>query len=1089
MNSSQTSNLPGRFNAAPRINGSQTQPHSQLPGQGPARAGSIPGFVPPAPGHSSSINHRLQPSSSAHPFITSADAILRFRCSTSLRTCEILLRTLCRQRDRITGNAVADINTHLLNELIKAKLGIQNPAFTFAVKGIGYDNYRADDRAPLLWLIQLAFNNGFINPTFNVASDADSALQAPAAKINPKARIPARIAIASSSSTKNRSPEIESPRSSRPPTSQGTQPPKKEGVGLEDLLETMRNKFQESYDTEDGTFNWVWITNHKDEVKKLLASILTSKAKEEGEPSALIHMGILARHPLTMCISTGRRLDNEQLERLFIEQWEILMQEANNGDIDTVAATLAVHEGDADTVIREFCDTYKVSEHISQFDWNATCDFFGHDKNSSAPFRLPFMGRAIEPHQAMAVYFNIRHAVLTAGSFICDEQGLGKTLEALVTAAMMAWIEYAWNDLDENPGEHLSSNDGRKTCPRAKKLQLPFTCPCQPGFPDSVRETFRRRKRPFQGPALFIVQAGTISPWIQEFQQCFPRDKQVDNPVKLRLSVGHETGGELRLNEDVISQLVRPRPGQTAEFILTTPQSYQSHVEQPIQKFIRENSSQNSKGKAKQMPGRTLNPVKWGATFLDECHTLRSSTSQTLSRLLEKKLENNNYMHGSFFPMSGTLWEKGPRDIFAYIEWFNLRWRYDEMKGLYVPEEGLKIRKVCTLQAIQQIGRDMQKCQKVLTKGGDPRDQDKARDDLREVGRRLANTLKDVMLRRTSGTLLFNQEPILKLTNLDKIKLHAEPPNSLKAMFKNMTTNVRNDIVYNHRRTVNTWKQHGRRDGEEPTVSIETAIRRIECVRPYASFPHLHTLRGSKQLSGLTIDALVERSVLAKPGDNILSENARQLINTSFRFKKIWSKLKNDIRKRERSADKREQRQQKILILSHFPIVAACYYECLMYAIAEEKIRNAAGEMVKVDLYHSGDSATKRAKKIQGFQEVRKKDKRDREVFMNGTPVYEEDFRPEIICGTIGVLGLGVTLHAASQAYITEPQFSHSRESQASKRIHRIGQRYDCTVYTVHSDEIEFEAIAANNVQFRSFLKDVTHEVDTGAPTIVIDDD
>ena len=92
----------------------------------------------------------------------------------------------------------------------------------------------------------------------------------------------------------------------------------------------------------------------------------------------------------------------------------------------------------------------------------------------------------------------------------------------------------------------------------------------------------------------------------------------------------------------------------------------------------------------------------------------------------------------------------------------------------------------------------------------------------------------------------------------------------------------------------------------------------------------------------------------------------------------------------------------------------------------------------------------------------------------------------DVIVGTIDTLGIGVTLHRASLVVILEPQFLESSTAQAKKRVHRLGQRYACMSWVLHTDTLQSERLIANRGEFRKMFADAVAAAD---PVVVVSDE
>lgn len=62
-------------------------------------------------------------------------------------------------------------------------------------------------------------------------------------------------------------------------------------------------------------------------------------------------------------------------------------------------------------------------------------------------------------------------------------------------------------------------------------------------------------------------------------------------------------------------------------------------------------------------------------------------------------------------------------------------------------------------------------------------------------------------------------------------------------------------------------------------------------------------------------------------------------------------------------------------------------------------------------------------------------------------PVYLQKFRPRALSGVSRVMGVGFTLIASYKLIKIEPRYSSGSDLQVIKRIHRIGQTKNRTIW------------------------------------------
>lgn len=98
----------------------------------------------------------------------------------------------------------------------------------------------------------------------------------------------------------------------------------------------------------------------------------------------------------------------------------------------------------------------------------------------------------------------------------------------------------------------------------------------------------------------------------------------------------------------------------------------------------------------------------------------------------------------------------------------------------------------------------------------------------------------------------------------------------------------------------------------------------------------------------------------------------------------------------------------------------------------------------------------------EGFQESVDVDKDD-------TP-YLQNYRPNVLVGTMGVIKVGHTLTKACTLVIFEPDHLIGNEQQVRKRVHRFGQVKPCSIYKIFCNQIPQELAVLQKQVYRTLL-------------------
>src|SRR5437868_2010875 len=95
--------------------------------------------------------------------------------------------------------------------------------------------------------------------------------------------------------------------------------------------------------------------------------------------------------------------------------------------------------------------------------------------------------RGLKPFQLLGVFKLLKFNVGTRGGFLADEQGLGKTAQALTAASPITLIDAMADDFYRDEDGHRRGTNKNGRCRFARNQSLPFVCVCHPDFPPWLR--------------------------------------------------------------------------------------------------------------------------------------------------------------------------------------------------------------------------------------------------------------------------------------------------------------------------------------------------------------------------------------------------------------------------------------------------------------------------------------------------------------------------------------------------------------------------------------------------------------------------
>lgn len=223
----------------------------------------------------------------------------------------------------------------------------------------------------------------------------------------------------------------------------------------------------------------------------------------------------------------------------------------------------------------------KNCEQFDEGEWVECCKLFYADPDDHDPktmIELTGLNRELFPYQAYAVYWMLKKEGTEAGGgFLSDEQGLGKTTEAIflciVTRMLQEPKEAVNKSAKQHPGSHLDNSEKQlpnSQCPSERKGEKPFgiACPCvrsSPSFKITVKA----------GPVLVVAPKALLETWKREFEAIIGKD----NVYGMKLQIAHSEHKNVQkgFDPDVFKKTKRV-VDRTQVIIVTTSRSFVGNV-------------------------------------------------------------------------------------------------------------------------------------------------------------------------------------------------------------------------------------------------------------------------------------------------------------------------------------------------------------------------------------------------------------------------------------------------------------------------------------------------------------------------------
>jgi hypothetical protein len=718
-------------------------------------------------------------------------------------------------------------------------------------------------------------------------------------------------------------------------------------------------------------------------------------------------------------------------------------------------------------------DSLRYCEHMEKAEWIDTCRLFKRAKfDDFSHFHLPGVLREVKHYQAMAVCWMLKQVPLTLGGFVADQQGIGKTTEALILCYVVSQLSVLHTRLQDHPEKHLSSDalPGTK-CPSSTTFAIP--CVCEPDCP-----SFLKKWDPI-GAQVVLVPPQTIANWQREFTETFNHNWA--HVAKLQLVFGHD---KLKPKSQHVSQFVSSigvdddgitSPLAATRVILTTRQSFLTQVHLPLSKpkwnkYLK---------RAAATPGTHY---FFSNVVVDEAHENRNeSSNQMFTKILRDCISPDT--GSALFLLSGTPLEKGTGDLVPYIRWFEEAWKgkptsdYTDDDDAELLSRTKHIRTMCSLESIIDLQARIDGLYSV-----EASKRAAAGTQLATARHIIAQTISNIMIRRTLLSKFLDGQKILALPPIERRTCELEPTGADLELIQKLEADVDASVQADYHRKMMQWRASGAKPRSKPVMPMQKYKTKIWDRRPAFVFPHLWRMREAGLFpNGWSVATLSAENVLAAT-DSFIVDNAGKLLKSSIRAQAIISIVKEmdadwekyQVAVKAGAKTNPAKRSPKLLVLSAQPITALCTFVCLKHAFPSKDMR----------FYHSDLADKDRVAIRDAFQEEYKLD-------MTGNKLKDRMYKesPQIIVGTIQLLGTGVNLQRARSLVLTEPQFTSTATAQAEGRIHRFGQTEPVIVYKLTSDTIRSDRNLTHRVHFRTVLAELLQSEKAQGATVLDDED
>jgi hypothetical protein len=799
-----------------------------------------------------------------------------------------------------------------------------------------------------------------------------------------------------------------------------------------------------------------------------------------------------------------------------------ILQAIRQDETDSWAEDFVFEDGENKASIQQYIEslsgTGPAQQHMStnedRLAYDECCRFFdvphSSEKDIEARGTVKFdsMTRILKPHQLYGVWWLLKFWANTCGGILSDEQGLGKTSTCIAFAVTIAVLEYVWDDYISSPQSHLSeekASNPANRCLRRKGLKSHFACPCETSiFPTWLRQKLADQSC-IRGFQLFVVPAQCITTWIHEMQACVDLERAF--PFRFKLKVAHlDAKGSHKIDDNDLRQLITDQDGfakqsQSRIFVLTTNRCLQTRLITPIQDIWRK-WSKSSKTDA---PTRQLAICNM---MIDESHQLRGDThvNKFLTGSLsygrtKAEFKETPVCDGALFLVSGTPWDKGPQDLRVYFSFYNERWAYDKRCAVFVPEEIKAIRKSCSLKILDRLQFNIEtQFNKRFRKGLTEQEAQLVTQKLKGLGQQMGSMLAQVSIRRETGSLWWDGSPIVDLPKIDVDR------RDLKPTTEEIKDRLNEDFRVAKQALWETYMTHYQRwrGGEKKVAKpsmLNKAKTRISSYRPIAAIPFFEDLG----TLGLLEKGYFQTGNESLFKDNEAQEKVKEHLDDVIASSAVIQEVLRDIESIcttgtfdgiDDNGKPQRNMNRKMVIMTSQPLVGLF----ILWAI-EKQIRVlgwktptesvAKGASLRVEGIFGQTPQTKRKQILDGFQEKFKRSNQTGALELDKykKPILVNSNGAHILVGTIQIIGTGINLYRAHHLDIVEAQFSPSSEAQAIKRVHRIGQTQETLVAIFTCNDILFERLVNDKMEFASQFGDAARTAAVSLGENDFDDD
>ena len=632
-------------------------------------------------------------------------------------------------------------------------------------------------------------------------------------------------------------------------------------------------------------------------------------------------------------------------------------------------------------------------------------------------------------------------------------------------------------------GSYKQPNDA--VCP--SQQDLPFPCPC-------VETSHTSQLKPKRGPVLLIIPPGNISTWIDEIHKTFGKSGG-NYKVKIVL-IWNQAPSALKqyqfnrgrdYNDIVVGDDWKPQPGQTRVFCITTPQS--------CKKLMNENLSKTwVQITGKQRMGRKLNS-QYGAchsrVIFDEAHGWKNATTDVMTfiRGLNGKFADLGNMNFGERPgfynddrprkwfLSGTPIDTSPGDFIGSMSCLERpSWSKKDESPYYN----------CKSAFMERWGKAFMSYLNANDKGQQEKTIAEKRNELLEAEEYFPETLPLFLIRRTDKTLLFGEE-LLKLPDLHVKIVECTTPPPLKTKIQDIRTQIINDLAEEREKARRDWVKNGSL-GAAPLLANKKVLTLTHRLRVLADLPGMVDLVRAQRLACTFNEAQKmkwwlndEKSPWRKRVaevckgsgkvaflENLLTRtlpsNEKLVCVTDF---PIVAELLSLVRS---SSSKVHYYSVSLLSLPLFPLNKASLYIKDRLITRPQYIERVLH--ITVGFFHSKTKLGMRKALVDGFQEYL--DPNNDNV---AVPKYKQDFRPRVLIAVTGVIAVGFTLTMANNLVKFDICYSSGTDRQVYKRIHRIGQKRECTIWKFLQEDSPDEKAVMARAEKKSIFIDKAYEL------------